>query len=312
MPLSAIHRLLRTGAVFVDGKASAASCRVRTGQTITVDFSYAEDSPRRAQARSSGAQARSTDESALEILYEGNGLLAVNKPAGLAVHGPCIGKSLEETVREYLEPKLIPSLSFRPGPLHRLDRPSSGLIFFSTSLEGARFFSSLMRERKIKKYYLALLEGVIEKDEIWEDELSRDKKTMKTVRAAKTLASSDEKKERPKPALTSIKPLLQNDKCSLVMAEIETGRTHQIRAQAAGHGHPLLGDKKYGGKALNRSSGFMLHAWRLEFPSAIPLQVFNLQVPRVIEAPVPKAFLEKIKEMFGDEKSRIIIQEEKI
>ena len=73
---------------------------------------------------------------------------------------------------------------------------------------------------------------------------------------------------------------------TLILAEIETGRTHQIRAQAASRGHPLLGDKKYGGKKLR--GGFLLHAWRLEFPeeSLAPL-------PRFIEAPLSKNFKAK-------------------
>ena len=177
------------------------------------------------------------------------------KPAGLAVHG--FG-SLDSMVRSYLTDKLSLSLSFKPGPLHRLDKPSSGIVVFSTSLEGARLFSLLMRERKVKKTYLAVVEGKIKTEEIWQDELVRDRETKKTyVSREKSCGSKD--------AVTKVTPLATEGNYSLIKAEIATGRTHQIRAQSAEHGHPLAGDVKYGGSRNSQMSGFFLHAWKMEF-----------------------------------------------
>ena len=329
LPLSAIHRLLRQGAVKVNGERAAPDRRVQAGETITIangpeDISqssqgYVEKclTPRREGAKHAKKKRRKnlsrgtrsyTEEQRFsdnniqipEILYEGAGLLVLNKHAGIAVHGGGNdgAPSLEDMVLSYLAPKLSPSLSFRPGPLHRLDKPSSGVIVFSTSLEGARIFSTLMRERKIKKFYLALVEGAVKKDEIWMNELVRDRKEKITFIA--------EREGDSKTALTRVTPIASNSACSLILAEIETGRTHQIRAQAASHAHPLLGDKKYGGRRQN--GGFLLHAWRLEIPAGFPAEAQEncpderrpgAQLPFIIEAPLPEKFIKKIRELFG-------------
>jgi 23S rRNA pseudouridine955/2504/2580 synthase len=139
-----------------------------------------------------------------------------------------------------------------------------------------------MRERKVRKTYLTIIEGNVEKEEIWEDLLVRDKDKRKTF-------ISDVVSGGGKTAITKIKPLaaasVKGARYSLVTAEIATGRTHQIRTQAASHGRPLTGDRKYGGRGKD---GFFLHAWKLEF----------LEVS--IEAPLPQAFKERAEEIFGE------------
>jgi 23S rRNA pseudouridine955/2504/2580 synthase len=219
------------------------------------------------------------------VLFEGAGLLILNKPPGLLVHGR---ESLEELVRFYLEPRLAPSLSFKPGPLHRLDRPTSGILVFSTSLEGARRFSAMMRERKLRKEYLAIVDGIIEGEETWIDCLIRRREAKKTL-VPKTPSESSRE------AVTRVRPLASAGRRTLILAEIETGRTHQIRAQAAARGHPLSGDRKYGGSPL--PGGFRLHARALEFSAETALP----GLPRRIEAPLPEAFRRKIRELFGGE-----------
>lgn len=284
LPLSAIHRLLRKRQVLLDGKPTDASARVGAGATITVvsdTISRPETTlatePTRVRPP---AQVALTAES---ILWQGNGLLILNKPAGLPTHGT---DSLETRARAFLADKLPPSLSFKSGPLHRLDTPTSGVIVFSTSLEGARYFSALIRGQQVRKRYLALLDGQIDKPARWEDALFRDKATKKTL-VVEAGAAPDTKLLR---ARTVVYPLTVNAGCSLVMVEISTGRTHQIRAQAAIHGYPLLGDRKYGGSA--RAGGLLLHAYSLEFsvPSGETL---------VIKAPLPRAFYRYISAHFG-------------
>jgi 23S rRNA pseudouridine955/2504/2580 synthase len=194
-------------------------------------------------------------------------------------------------VRAYLRDKLPPSLSFRPGPLHRLDQVASGLIVFSTSLAGARAFSALMREQRLRKTYLALADGHIETEELWEDALFRD------TEKRKTLAISGEQTSRgqTKPARTRVFPLAVHPEYSLITLEIETGRTHQIRAQAAFHGHPLAGDRKYGGSF--QPGGLLLHAFSLGFPVEAP--ELEALCGETISAPLPKPFLRRIREIFG-------------
>jgi 23S rRNA pseudouridine955/2504/2580 synthase len=305
LPLSALHRLLRKGRVLLDGKPSGAAVRVRAGQVIEIPANCHRTKGSRSPdnrdfcAAANGAKIHKCDRlpnsgtefspagpvSAVPqplppVLFEGEGLLILNKPSGLLVHGR---GSLEECVRLYLKPRLPPSLSFKPGPLHRLDRPTSGIIVFSTSLEGARRFSALMREGKLRKEYLAITDGIIDHQGrwiTWVDELIRDREAKKTLTPGPGGENSRE-------ALTRVRPLAQAGGRTLILAEIESGRTHQIRAQAAAHGHPLAGDRKYGGSPL--MGGFFLHARALEFPG----------LPRRHEAPLPEAFSQKIRELFG-------------
>jgi len=249
-PLPLIHRLLRQKKVLVNGKPGKADDRLECGVKITIGLLTA---PSLENKQTHAHKARQYPP--LEILWQGLGLMAVNKPAGLAVHGH---DSLDDMVRSFLADKLPPSLSFKPGPLHRLDKPSSGIVVFSTSIEGARLFSSLMRDRKISKIYLAVVEGNVKCEEIWQDDLFRDKEKKKTF-----ISHGDS--GGGKTAVTKVTPLAADGDYTLIKAEIATGRTHQIRAQAAFHGHPLAGDKKYGGKKFGNGSGFFLHAWKLEF-----------------------------------------------
>jgi 23S rRNA pseudouridine955/2504/2580 synthase len=219
--------------------------------------------------------------SAVCPLWEGAGLLILNKPAGIPVHGP---GSLEIQVRSYLAGQLAPSLSFKPGPLHRLDQPTSGIIVFSFSIEGARYFSALLREGRLTKRYLALVDGNLEAPTMWEDMLIRDTRREKTF-----VTSITSGREGAKEAGTRVIPLASTPRYSLIMAELATGRTHQIRAQAAFHGHPLAGDRKYGGSF--QPGGFLLHAAELAFPADAP-------VPRVIKAPLPAPFSTRLQEVF--------------
>ena len=327
-PLSAIHRLLRQGRVLVDSRPAVAGCRIHTGQIIEIKINDNDLSAAVAVADTAvEPEANVLKQHMLpEILYEGDGLLVLNKPSGLLVHGKSssgglnAGKgdrdNLESRVRSYLEGKIPASLSFRPGPLHRLDRMSSGVIVFSVNLEGAKRFSAMMREGRIKKYYLALVEGTIEKAEVWQDELERDHNNKKTI-----LGTPGGK---VKTGLAFVKPLAGNGRCTLILVEIKTGRTHQIRVQAASRGHPLPGDKKYGGKSFSfhgaakdgdntgaasernvakekPSFGFLLHAWRIEIPGTEADESTGISPAIAVEAPIPLYFKKTIRNLFGGE-----------
>ncbi|MCL2294573.1 MAG: RNA pseudouridine synthase [Spirochaetes bacterium] len=273
--------------------------------------------------------------SQIEILFENSDFLVVNKPAGMLIHTPDLRRSsarnagencrtLDAIVKKLLIEKSRESLAFSPAPLHRLDKESSGIVFFSKSIEGARIFTSLLKEQKLVKKYIALLDGHLPQACTWKDSLARE----------------DEKqaKSAPKEAITHIKPLLhspwnqsQNQPCpssgirthkghftagqgaasvptralhapqTLALVEIETGRYHQIRKHCSMHGFPLSGDKKYGGSAFKpakqgKSCGFLLHCWKIE-----PKESKESEKPGFISitAPLPDPFMKTISDIFG-------------
>jgi len=180
--LGRIYHLIRIGAVRLNGKSAKPSSRVAKGDEISLPA--AERSPHADSAESpetpsagphglqgdAGGRAPSEDDIRRTILWESRDLLVLNKPIGALVHGR---GSLGSAVEEYLSPRIPASLSFRPGPLHRLDRNTSGILVFSKSLKGAQVFSRLLRDGKIEKYYLALLDGKIRKQAEWIDRLER-------------------------------------------------------------------------------------------------------------------------------------------
>jgi 23S rRNA pseudouridine955/2504/2580 synthase len=285
-PLSLIHRLLRKGSILVDGKSAAAALRIHSGQVITVPLEEkTEEENNHRRERDTNLKPSLPSSLSPLVLFENNDFLVLNKPAGLAVHGD---DSLDTLAQVYLAPKIPPSLSFRPGPLHRLDKPTSGIVVFSVSLAGARRFSALLQSRALAKGYLALVEGVIEKEGLWADELVRDHERQKTLIADGRLAPN---------ARTRFKPLQVKPPYTLLQLEPDTGRTHQIRAQAAAHGHPLAADRKYGSRL---DGELLLHAWFLETPELSPeeLAAAGPRLPRRLEAPLPEKFRARVMEIF--------------
>jgi 23S rRNA pseudouridine955/2504/2580 synthase len=303
-PLSLIHRLLRQKKILVDNKPATPSHRIEQGMVIQV---YASVNHTLKQVNNNNVnpekikvnkkdQFQTTNPQSL-ILWQGSGIIVFNKPQGLSTHGP---NSLDTIVNAWLAEAnaLPPSLSFKPGPLHRLDKPTSGIIVFSQTLEGAKLFSSLLREHKLEKTYIAIVENheeskSIKNDEyIWRDSLEHDKKSRKSLIKTAPLPQTPVQKE----AITTVKTLASNDKYSLIEARIKTGRHHQIRAQAASHGHPLAGDIKYGAKPLpgqSRGGCFFLHAWKIRFiesPDGFPQEII---------APLPERFQAQIEALFG-------------
>ena len=216
----------------------------------------------------------------LKIIFENENLLFVNKPYGRTVHD---GKrNLTNEVLFYLEEKkhslpseknLSSSLSFRPGPLHRLDKETTGLIAFSKTLNGAVWFSENIKNHSIKKKYLAIIQGRLENEEIWEDELSQKK------------------------AKTAVRPLaygkdpFYNFDVTLAEFTIFTGRKHQIRLHSFLHNHSLLGDTRYGGRNIPKDKltnvrSFYLHAYTLILPKN------TLNLPKSLYCPLDIDFLQ--------------------
>ncbi len=242
--LSGIYKAFRKGLIRIDEKKVKPEYKVSQGEVLFIYKSLLENHKEETEA-APAIKGSLKD----QIIFEDDDLLAINKKWGQLVHGE-IG-SLEELVRSYLKERIPSSLSFRPGPLHRLDRNTSGLIFFSKSIHGARDFSNKLQEKHFDKFYLALLDGKLKNTEIWVDNLNREsKKKVTTVQ------------KEGKSARSTAFPIENYKGYTLALIKIETGRTHQIRSQSSFHGFPLSGDKKYGGSELK--GGYFLHSLLLK------------------------------------------------
>jgi 23S rRNA pseudouridine955/2504/2580 synthase len=253
--LSFINRLLRKKKVLVNGSTRDGGHRVASGDRIEIqtvgDSALLDLVPPRPKMPP------------LCIIYEDDDLLVVDKPAGMlthGIHGIHENESLASVAAAYLADKISASLSFRPGPLHRLDRNTSGLVVFGKSLKGAQFFTQATQSGRVTKYYLALVDGVMEKEAVWEDYLVRDK----TKKITRTVGGHGQKTaETAKKAVMRARPIeiKSADGATLIEAEISSGKTHQIRVQCGIHGHPLRGDKKYGGSF--QKTGYFLRAYKI-------------------------------------------------
>ncbi|PKL05798.1 MAG: RluA family pseudouridine synthase [Spirochaetae bacterium HGW-Spirochaetae-9] len=292
--LSALHKALRKGEIRVNGLRRKPDYRCLEGDRI--EYSRGILPSTDSVPDSTG---KHPVENSLSIVLETSDLLFINKPSGLLVHdGP---GSLDAQVRAYLADRLEASLAFRPGPLHRLDRNTSGLITFSRSLAGAMAFSAALRRGAVRKTYLAIVEGRLESDECWRDSLSRDTELRRSfVDSSRTSPDKPVEATEAKEAITDIHPIASNGSITLAAIRLLTGRTHQIRAQGSHHGHPLLGDTKYGGTRCDQP--YYLHAWKLSFDE----QLFP-DLPRELSAPFPPHFDKKILSSFSNPEKEVYL-----
>lgn len=197
----------------------------------------------------------------LEILYENSDLLIINKPFGIVVH-PSKGHLNDTIVNALLGMNIEfePTLGERkPLLVHRLDKDTSGLLLVAKNERAYKYLSGIQKKREIKKYYLAVVNGIPKKKYATIDApISRNKSQRKKMNI-----SSDGRE-----SMTTYKILQSSNKMSLLELELHTGRTHQIRVHMQAIGHAVIGDELYGKKSklANRQ---MLHAYKLEFTDSI-------------------------------------------
>jgi len=208
-----------------------------------------------------------------KVIYQGNDFLVLNKPAGLIVHP--VKSSDEESVTKWLL-KNFPEVKSvgdnpeeRPGIVHRLDRDTSGVLVVARNQKAFEYLKNLFQTHQIKKTYLALVCGWLKEKEGLIDKpigiLSGSVKRSVHVKTARMIKEASTKYKVKKELE------IHNEKLSLLEAEPLTGRTHQIRVHLNSIGHPIVGDKLYGGKKsfgaaqdLGLSRQF-LHADSIEF-----------------------------------------------
>lgn len=189
----------------------------------------------------------------IPILYEDNHLLVVSKPAGILSQEDHTGKpDLLNLCKSYLKNEYKKPGNVFLGLLHRLDRPVSGVMVFAKTSKAASRISEQIRARKVKKTYLAVLQGDPPQNGVLEHHLLKDENT-NTVKVVKNA------QKQSKLAKLSFKKIDQKGDLALVEIKLETGRAHQIRVQFAEIGAPIWGDRKYG---KQEKGSIALHAYQ--------------------------------------------------
>jgi len=222
---------------------------------------------------------------ALDVLYQDDDLIVINKPAGLVVH-PGAGQREHTLVNALLFH--FPKLSGiggkeRPGIVHRLDKDTTGCLVIARTDQAHRSLSAQFAGRTVEKVYLALVAGKLRKTiGTIEEKIGRHP----VHRQRMSIAAS-----RGRPAKTDYRVLSSSDEMTLVECRLHSGRTHQIRVHLHHLRHPVLGDKVYGGRFARYFPRQMLHAWKLSFRHP------RTEDWRQFEAPPPQDFHDAVKSL---------------
>lgn len=234
-----------------------------------------------------------------QIVYEDSHILLMNKPSGiLSQKAKESDVSLVEMMIRYLlDSGQITEKSlqtFRPSVCNRLDRNTSGLIAAGKSLKGLQILSQAFHDRTIHKYYQCIVAGCVPEPKKIEGFLKKDPKTNQVTISRTAFPDSQ-------PIATEYIPLASGSGFTLLQVTLLTGRTHQIRAHLASIGHPIVGDGKYGIKAVNEKvkeeygiSSQLLHSWKLTMPDKLPAPLSYL-AGKSFFADLPKDFLQMAK-----------------
>lgn len=275
---TAIQRMLEENQILVNGTKQKPSYKVQIGDCITIEEIEAKSIDLKPQ------------EIPIEIVYEDNDILVVNKPKGLVVH-PGNGNP-DGTLVNAIMAICKDSLSgiggeIRPGIVHRIDKDTSGLLVIAKNDKAHIGLSEQIQNREVKKMYLALVRGNVKENEATINmpigRSTKDRKKMAVTRSGKE-------------AITHFKVIERLNGYTLLQVKIDTGRTHQIRVHMAEIGYPIVGDYVYSnGKNPFGVEGQMLHAQKLAFMH--PITGEKIQV----EAPLPEYF-EKVLESLREEK----------
>jgi 23S rRNA pseudouridine1911/1915/1917 synthase len=246
---AAAQRLIERGAVTVDGTQRQKRYTVRAGQEVRVELAQPLDP----------ADPSAGEGVPYEIVFEDEHLLVVDKPAGVVVH-PAPGHPRGTLAQALAGRAAGGEEPWRPGIVHRLDRDTSGLMVVAKSDGVHRALQRMIRERELRREYLALVEGRPDaRSGTIDAPIGRDRDRRKLVSV---------RSDRGRLARTHFEVEATYARTTLLRVRLETGRTHQIRAHMAAIGHPICGDPDYGGTGCGRRLGLtrqFLHASLLRF-----------------------------------------------
>lgn len=294
---SFLYKMLRKKNITLNGKKAEGNETLANGDKVCVFFSdetFEKFCGNSIQQNDEFQQLSALSLAGIEIIYEDDDILIANKPFNMLSQKATVSDiSANERLLGYLirqkKLSLNDFLTFRPSVCNRLDRNTTGLLLMGISLKGSQELSTMLRERSIQKYYLAMVSGKLIKGEHLKGYLTKDEKTNRVTLSSRKIS------EDSKPIETAYEPLGSANGTTLLKVHLITGKTHQIRAHLSSIGHPIIGDPKYGNPQINKIymkdykiKAQLLHAYRLEFPDG-----------RIFQTMIPKAFL-RISETYQD------------
>ncbi|MFD2697355.1 RluA family pseudouridine synthase [Mesonia sediminis] len=237
-----IQQAARDGSVFVNGEPVKQNYKVKAGDEVKVLLSHPP------------YEFLLTPENiALDIVYEDEALLVVNKPAGMVVHpghGNYSGTLINALVHHF--DNLPNNSSERPGLVHRIDKDTSGLLVVAKTEQAMAHLSNQFFHKTSERKYIALVWGNVEEDQgTIEGNIGRHPKNR-----LQNMVFEGDDSEKGKPAITHFKVLERLGYVTLVECQLETGRTHQIRVHMKHIGHTLFNDERYGGERILKGTSF--------------------------------------------------------
>ena len=242
-----IQQLIKDRNITVNGKPTKSSYKIEENDEIIIEVPEVETTEIK------------PENIKIDIVYEDSDIAVINKQAGLVVH-PAHGHysgTLVNAILYHIKDLSGINGEIRPGIVHRLDKDTSGLIVIAKNDKVHTALTEMFQEKKIRKTYLAILKGKLNKSEgKIVTQIGRDKNDRKKMTVIDDITKG-------KNAITNYKVVSQNNLFTLVKVNIETGRTHQIRVHMRYLGYPILGDSVYGRKDNEKRQ--MLHAYKLEF-----------------------------------------------
>lgn len=257
---SYIKTLVDAGDVLVNGKTVKAGFMLRAGDKISAN----NKPPKQIDVGAENIP--------LNIVYEDDCLLVINKQAGLVVH-PC-NTTKEHTLVNALmyHIKNLSSINgmLRPGIVHRLDKDTGGLMVVAKTDEAHKKLSAQLKDKTLNRQYKALIKGRIKQDFVVEGNLARNPKNRQQM--------SLQREGRYSKTIFTIDKVFSH--YTLLNCQLTTGRTHQIRAHLKHINHPIVGDALYGGQDKTiKTNGQLLFAYKLEFVHPITNKIMTFEVP---------------------------------
>lgn len=275
-----LQQLITEGRLLVDGQVRRAAFKMTPGQVVTLSLPPTEDFELEAQ------------DIPLDIIFEDDDILLINKPAGMVVH-PAPGHPRDTLVNAVLHhaPSISIQGSNRPGIIHRLDKDTSGVMVIAKSNRAQMSLAEQWQERSVIKRYTTLVAGVVEEDSATIDApIGRNavnRQQMTTTRSGRE-------------AITHFTVVERFEDTTLLDVQIETGRTHQIRVHLAFIGFPVVGDALYGNKVSARIAERLGVARQFLHASSLGIRVPSSNEHRTFDAPLPAEMAEVLEHLRSD------------